>query len=101
MKVLLAALGSRGDVQPQLVLGDELKRRGHTVTLAAPPNFRSWAEPRGFRFIPVGEDINTLLLRSRHMTEQHPIKALPGQIKLLRDHLEWQVRDMFAVEHDH
>ena len=101
MKVLLAALGSRGDVQPQLVLGDELKRRGHTVTLAAPPNFRSWAEPRGFRFIPMGDDINSVLLRNREMTEQNPVTALPGQIKLLRAHLEWQVGDMFAVEHDH
>lgn len=101
LKVLLAPFGSRGDVQPQLVLGDELARRGHSVTLAAPPNFRSWGEAHGFRFIPVGEDINSFVLRNRHMTEQHPVVALPGQIKLLREHLARQVSDMFAVPHDH
>ncbi|HVY31263.1 MAG TPA: glycosyltransferase [Polyangiaceae bacterium] len=100
MKVLLAPVGSRGDVQPQLLLGDELKKRGHTVTLAAAPNFRSWAEPRGFKFIPVGEDINTFMRRNAYMTEQHPVAALPGQIQLLREHIEWQIGDLFAADHD-
>lgn len=101
MKVLLAPLGSRGDVQPQLILGDELSRRGHTVTLAAPPNFRPWVEARGFRFIPIGEDIYSFIQNNQHMTEQHPVIALPGQIRLLREHLTRQVSDMFAAPHDH
>ena len=97
MKVLLAPLGSRGDVQPQLVLGEELLRRGHTVTLAASPNFRPWAESRGFAFVPVGEDINAIIRQNRHMTEQHPVVALPGQIRLVRRHLADQARDLFAA----
>jgi len=100
MKVLLAPLGSRGDVQPQLVLGEELLRRGHTVTVAAPPNFRIAAQTRGFRFVPVGEDMNAILLGNRDMTEQHPVKALPAQIGLIRKHVAWQVKDMFATAHD-
>lgn len=100
MKVLLAPMGSRGDVQPQLVLGEELQRRGHAVTVAAPPNFRRNAETRGFKFVSVGEDINDFMNRNRHMTEQHPLKALPEQLKLLRDHIEWQIGDLFAAEHD-
>jgi len=101
LKFLLAPLGSRGDVQPQLVLGAELARRGHTVTIAAPPNFRSMAEPYGFSFIPTGEDINDTIRRSQHMTEQHPVVALPGQIRLLQSQLARQVNDMFAAHHDH
>lgn len=100
MKVLLAPHGSRGDVQPQLVLGAELLRRGHAVTLAAPPNFRSSVEARGLRFIPVGEDMNAVLLGNRHMTQQNPLVALPGQIRLLRRHLRQQVADLLAVPHD-
>jgi len=100
MKVLLSPHGSRGDVQPQLVLGNELLRRGHTVTLAASPNFRGSVEARGIRFIPIGEDMNAVLQRNRHMTQQNPLVALPGQIRLLRQHLRQQVADMFAVEHD-
>lgn len=101
LKLLLAAHGTRGDVQPQLVLGAELLRRGHTVTLAAPPNFRDWAEPRGFRFIPMGEDIHVLLRRYQYMTEQHPVVALPGQIRMLREQLARQASDLFAAPHDH
>jgi UDP:flavonoid glycosyltransferase YjiC (YdhE family) len=100
MKVLLAPYGSRGDVQPQLVLGEELLRRGHGVTLAAPPNFRADAETRGFRFVPVGQDMHEVLQTNRAMTETHPLIALPGQIRLLRRHLEQQVDSMFAVTHD-
>jgi vancomycin aglycone glucosyltransferase len=100
MKVLLAPHGSRGDVQPQLVLGDELLRRGHRVTLAAPPNFRSDAETRGFRFVPVGQDIHEVLQANRAMTEKHPLVALPGQIRLLRENLVEQVEGIFAVTHD-
>jgi len=100
MKVLLAPHGSRGDVQPQLVLGEELLRRGHTVTMAAPPNFRPSATARGFRFIPIGEDVNAILQGSRHLTEQNPVVALPAQIRLLRRHLRQQVTDLFAAPHD-
>lgn len=101
MKVLLAPLGSRGDVQPQIVLADELVRRGHTVTLAAPPNFGSWAEARRFDFIPVGEDINVSMRANREMTEQHPVLALPRQIRMLRGYVERQIRDLFSVPHQH
>ncbi len=100
MKVLLAPHGSRGDVQPQLVLGEELSRRGHRVTLAAPPNFRDDAEARGFRFVPVGQDMHEVLQQNRAMTETHPLVALPGQIRLLRQHVARQIDDMFAVTHD-
>src|SRR6478752_6844484 len=101
MKVLLAPLGSRGDVQPQLVLGEELAQRGHDVTMAAPPNFRPWAESRRFGFIPVVEDINVFIRANSYMTEQHPLVALPGQIRLVREHVEREVRDMFAARHEH
>ena len=98
MRVLLTPLGSRGDVQPQLVLGEELAGRGHEVTVAAPPNFRAATEARGFRFVPVGEDINETIRKNSHMTEQHPLKALPGQIQLLREHVARQIGDLFAHE---
>ena len=100
MKVLLVPVGSRGDVQPQLVLGLELMRRGHRVTVAAPPNFRGWIEGYGFEFVPVGADINEVMMSHRDMTEQHPLRALPGQLSLTREHTARQVHDLFRVAHD-
>jgi UDP:flavonoid glycosyltransferase YjiC (YdhE family) len=38
MKFLVAAYGSRGDVEPCVAVGRELLRRGHDVRMAAPPN---------------------------------------------------------------
>lgn len=39
MKILIFAIGSRGDVQPYVVLGRELIARGHDVHIAAPPGY--------------------------------------------------------------
>ncbi|HEY6078970.1 MAG TPA: glycosyltransferase [Polyangiaceae bacterium] len=100
MKALLVPVGSRGDVQPQLLLGAELMRRGHAVTIAAPPDFAEAAGQRGFRFIPIGDSIMELLVNNSGMTERHPLVALPGQIALLRRNTERSVRDLFAAEHD-
>lgn len=39
MRLTLTTLGSRGDVQPFVTLGHEMKRRGHHVRLAAPAEY--------------------------------------------------------------
>jgi rhamnosyltransferase subunit B len=39
MKILLAALGSYGDIYPKVGLALQLKRRGHSVTLFSNPFF--------------------------------------------------------------
>ena len=38
MKFVVAAYGSRGDVEPCVAAGRELLRRSHDVRLAVPPN---------------------------------------------------------------
>lgn len=55
MKVLLLAIGSRGDVQPFVALGRELAARGHRVVLAAPRGFAGMVEAAGliYRALPV------------------------------------------------
>lgn len=47
MRVVLAADGSRGDVQPMLVLGAALRAGGHEVTVCAPPGFAAEARDLG------------------------------------------------------
>lgn len=55
MKILLLAVGTRGDVQPFVALGRSLQARGHAVTLAAPPGFEEMARAAGidYRTLPV------------------------------------------------
>lgn len=47
MDARLVALGSHGDVLPMIALGVELRRRGHSVTLASAPQFGPLIERAG------------------------------------------------------
>ncbi len=98
MKVLLAPIGSRGDVQPQLVLGEELRRRGHSVMLAAPPDFRELAASYGLPFTPIGDPVGPMILRNSAMTERNPAAALPAQLGLLRGYIGEQVHDLLSAK---
>ncbi len=60
MRITILAVGSRGDVQPCVALGEGLLRAGHDVLLAASPNFRELAVGRGLTFAALGEDSRIL-----------------------------------------
>src|SRR5215208_6423902 len=51
MKITIAALGTRGDVQPMIALGKGLQGAGHEITLIAGSNFESWVRSYGFEFV--------------------------------------------------
>lgn len=50
MKVILAPIGSAGDVYPYLGLGRALQDRGHSITLLGGEYFQGAVERLGFRF---------------------------------------------------
>src|SRR4051812_40511599 len=50
MHVILATMGTDGDVFPHIGLGAVLRRRGHRVTLAAPETYRDRAGALGLEF---------------------------------------------------
>ncbi len=54
MKILLTSLGTRGDMEPFLAIGEILKRRGHEVICLFPEQFRDLAEDSGVRFESLG-----------------------------------------------
>jgi rhamnosyltransferase subunit B len=53
MHVILATIGTDGDVFPHVGLGAALHARGHRVTLAAPETFRARAHALGIEFCPL------------------------------------------------
>ena len=57
LRIVLATIGSRGDVQPMLALAQTLVARGHHPVVAAPPNFETWVKSLGFEFAPLGVDM--------------------------------------------
>ncbi|HET7075379.1 MAG TPA: glycosyltransferase [Mycobacterium sp.] len=56
MKFVLAAHGTRGDVEPCATVGVELRRRGHEVRMAVPPNLVEFVEAAGLAAVSYGPD---------------------------------------------
>jgi vancomycin aglycone glucosyltransferase len=92
MHVLLAAVGTRGDVQPALALALELRSLGHTVRLCVSPNFVDWAKALGFEAWPMGVEMR--------MPAQGP-RTMPTltseELRRLRESLPDLVSDQFET----
>lgn len=61
MRFVLASYGTRGDIEPSVVVGRELQRRGHEVCIAVPPDLVAFAESAGLNAVPYGLDTQTWL----------------------------------------
>ncbi|MDH6247986.1 glycosyltransferase [Mycobacterium sp. OTB74] len=61
MKIVLACHGVRGDVEPSIVVGRELLRRGHEVSIVVPPNVVGFAEAAGLTAIAWGTDSQVMM----------------------------------------
>jgi len=84
MKIVVAAYGSRGDVEPAIAVGAELRRRGHDVRMATtvPPEMRAYVESAGLVSVPYGRDLQELL-SDEDFTRmlQNPISAIPQAVE--------------------
>ncbi len=55
MKILLISIGTRGDMEPFLAIGDILKEKGHEVLCVFPEMFRNLAEESNLKFASLGK----------------------------------------------
>jgi len=94
MRILVAAIGSHGDVHPFVGVGLELKRRGHEVTALLNETFRDLALRAGFGYLPLGTREQMLeMLRSPDMwrsSRTHRLRArfLPLPMRLTVETIE-------------
>ena len=56
MKIALLTIGAMGDTQPFIALAARLRAMGHTVRVAARPDFAGLAESYGVEFGAPGAD---------------------------------------------
>ena len=54
MRIVLITIGARGDTEPFVALAVRLMRDGHSVRLAARPDFAGLAAGYGVDFAPLG-----------------------------------------------
>ncbi|MEZ4686430.1 MAG: glycosyltransferase [Bacteroidia bacterium] len=61
MNILLISIGTRGDMEPFLAIGQIMKTRGHEVTCLFPEQFQSLVEDSGFHFESLGPEFMEML----------------------------------------
>lgn len=107
-KVLLAACGTRGDVQPFLALAVALRRHGHHPLLAAPSSYTADAAAYGVDFAAIDDGPTRIL--DETATREIIDKGLMGvrgklaaarTVARLKQLLIPSLRDVAAIAHDH
>ena len=83
MKIIVATIGSRGDVQPYINLCQGLQAAGHQVTLATNPTLCGLADAHGIPSAAVGSPVDMGEVGARLMAESHDNMWL-GLIKVMR-----------------
>ncbi|MFZ0719057.1 glycosyltransferase [Mycobacterium sp.] len=78
MEFVLTAYGTRGDVEPSVVVGRELLRRGHDVRIAVPPDHIGFAEAAGLAAVAYGPDSQAVLDKE---LGTNLFKDFPRQVK--------------------
>ncbi|CAI7627318.1 unnamed protein product [Penicillium bialowiezense] len=79
LNIVIQVVGSRGDVQPFIALGNELQLHGHRVRLATHNTFEDFVIKSGLEFYPIGGDPSELMA---YMVKN---PGLIPQMKSLRD----------------
>ena len=90
-KIVLATIGSLGDMHPKIALALELKKRGHSVTIAAMEFYRDRIEPLGLEFAPMAPHLDP---DDREMGRDL-MDAGKGSVKILREIVLPNLRPMF------
>ncbi len=75
LHVLIAALGSYGDMHPFLGIAKTMRQRGHRVTIIAPAMYQGLVQTLGFEFVAAGSE----QMFSRFADNEdlwHPARAL-------------------------
>jgi UDP:flavonoid glycosyltransferase YjiC (YdhE family) len=95
LRIVVAALGSRGDVQPFLNLGVGLRENGHDVQMAVPENFMELVKEHGLGFVSIRGDFKKMLSSTegrKFLKSKNPITFV-SRIKKLSNELMQTMQD--------
>jgi UDP:flavonoid glycosyltransferase YjiC (YdhE family) len=84
MRILISAVGSRGDVVPFTGVGAALRKAGHTVTIAAHPAYAPLVTEAGLQAHPMPGDLGVLLDLPERSTPAYQAGRVPRLTLLLR-----------------
>ena len=76
LSIVVQVVGSRGDVQPFIALGNELQRHGHRVRIATHSVFKDFVLKAGLEFYPIGGDpVDLMAVRNIVHPSSRPLSA--------------------------
>src|SRR5690348_1882703 len=96
-RILLATIGSLGDLHPLIGVGLELRRRGHEVRFCAGETYRRKLEALDFGFAPMRPDVTPENEAMAHLVREimDPRKGVEKLIRdLLMPHLRATYEDL-------
>ncbi len=97
LRVVLATVGSRGDVQPMLALAQALRERGHVPVVAAPVNFENWVLSMGFAFAPLGADMQAYLAAHPEILSGNPLRNGSQSLAFFKTQVPLQAPQLLAA----
>ena len=100
MRITIFAAGSRGDIQPCIVLGKGLQQAGYQIRLAAPENFRDFVEQHGLEFYPLRGDVQQIMASDtgRNFMQKggsNPIKSIRAMRSMIAPIVMTMVNDLY------
>ena len=99
MRITVAALGTRGDVQPLVALGKGMRAAGHEVTVIAGSNFASTLAAHGLRFVP-SVDMERLMSSEEGVawsqSSDNPLKQLRAMRALMNEYGQGMIDPIHA-----
>jgi len=81
MKIFLSSMGTRGDIQPFIALGQGLQAAGHQVALCTAEGYRTFVEEHG---VPYAYMDNEFLAIIQSQTGQAAIESKRGILEIYR-----------------
>jgi UDP:flavonoid glycosyltransferase YjiC (YdhE family) len=105
MKITFFAAGSRGDIQPCVVLSRGLQQAGYRVSLAAPQDFAEFIQKHGVGFYPLRGDVQQIMASDtgRSFMESggaNPIKSIRAVRTMIGPVVMTMVEDAYAACRD-
>lgn len=92
MKIVLLSIGTRGDMEPFLAIGEILKEKGHLVICCFPDQFKDLVEEPGLEFASLGskyiDSLESDVGRSAMGGDGSGFKKFLDNIKLARNQAE-------------
>ncbi|MBN1267594.1 MAG: glycosyltransferase family 1 protein [Anaerolineales bacterium] len=102
MKITIFAAGSRGDIQPCVVLARGLQQAGYQVVLAAPEDFADFVQQYGVNFYPLRGDVQKIMASDtgREFMEKgggNPLKSISAVRKMIAPVIVGMAMDALEV----